>query len=197
MPEVEDNWGVADGSRRHGGWLCVPAQGAPGWRSSVLPVSLTSQIEWAGSPFMRFAQKSIPNPGAVTAVHDGIRKQALRTKSSHTGKRPDWGLIGTAIDFRLRLAFTTDELVPVSARRGHTALTRNHPEAAALLGELTAAIATTLAEAPHSRPTVSSCPNRSRTTCSASAWSPASLTSSTARTRMSSTRHRYWTEGGR
>ncbi|WP_276143708.1 hypothetical protein [Rhodococcus sp. T2V] len=84
----------------------------------------------------------------MTAVHDGIRKQALRTKSSHSGKRPDWGLIGTAIDFRLRLAFTTDDLVPVSARRGHTALTRNHPEAAALLGELTAAIAATLAEAP-------------------------------------------------
>ncbi|WP_156517563.1 hypothetical protein [Rhodococcus sp. LB1] len=111
-------------------------------------MSLTSQIEWAGSPFMRFAQRSIPNPGAVTAVHDGIRKHALRTKSSHTGKRPDWGLIGTAIDFRLRLAFTTDDLVPVSARRGHAALTRNHPEAAALLGELTAAIASLLAEAP-------------------------------------------------
>ncbi|WP_128970150.1 hypothetical protein [Rhodococcus opacus] len=111
-------------------------------------MSLTSQIEWAGSPFMRFAQKSIPNAAAVTAVHDGVRKQALRTKSSHTGKRPDWGLIGTSIDFRLRLSFTTADLVPVSARRGHAALTRDHPEALPLLGELTAAIADLLAEFP-------------------------------------------------
>lgn len=98
---------------------------------------------------MRFAQRAIPHSGAVAAVHDGVYRTAIKTKSSHSGKKPDWGLIGTAVDFRLRLAFTGDraDLIPRSARNGHALLTKNYPEAAPLLADLTAAIAAVLADA--------------------------------------------------
>ncbi|WP_280764228.1 hypothetical protein [Prescottella agglutinans] len=56
-------------------------------------------------------------------------------------------MIGTVIDFRLRLAFTTANLVPPTAQRGHAALTRRHPDAAPLLAGLTDAIGWTLAAA--------------------------------------------------
>ncbi|WP_068158056.1 hypothetical protein [Rhodococcus phenolicus] len=71
----------------------------------------------------------------------------MKTKSSHTGTRPDWGLIGTAIDFRLRLAFTSTNLVPPSAQQGYLALSSSHHDSAGLLAELTAATTAVLAEA--------------------------------------------------
>ncbi|BCF86705.1 hypothetical protein RQCS_62500 (plasmid) [Rhodococcus qingshengii] len=111
------------------------------------PVSLTTQINSPDSPFMRFAQRSIPNSSAVTTVHDGVHRAAVKTKSSHTGTRPDWGLIGTAIDFRLRLAFTTADLVPLSARRGYADLSRSYPESSSLLVDLATATAVVLADA--------------------------------------------------
>lgn len=115
----------------------------------IASVSLTSQIGSADSPFMRFAQRTIPHSGAVTAVHDGVYRTAIKTKSSHSGKNPDWGLIGTAVDFRLRLAFTGDRADPIprSARNGHALLTKKYPEAAPLLADLTAATAAVLDEA--------------------------------------------------
>ena len=89
---------------------------------------------------------AIPNSGAVTAVHDGVHRGAIKTQPSHTGHRPDWGLIGTAIDFRLRLAFTAKDVVPQSAQHGHAALLRHHPEAYELLSDLEAATSAILAE---------------------------------------------------
>ena len=96
---------------------------------------------------MQFAAREIPDPLGVTAVHDGVHRSAIKTTSSHTGKRPDWGLIGTAIDFRLRYAFTTGEMVPPSARYGAARLTANHPGASALVEELAAATAAVFRDA--------------------------------------------------
>ncbi|NKS78244.1 hypothetical protein GS539_21365 [Rhodococcus hoagii] len=48
--------------------------------------------------------------------------------TSGKSHRRGWArLIGTVIDFRLRLAFTTASLVPPTAQRGHAALTRRLP----------------------------------------------------------------------
>lgn len=90
---------------------------------------------------MRFAARSIPNSSAVTAVRDGVYRPAIKTAAGDAGVDAAWArLIGTVIDFRLRLAFTTTNLVPPTAQRGHAALTRRHPDAAPLLNGLTEAI---------------------------------------------------------
>ncbi|WP_458682722.1 hypothetical protein [Prescottella equi] len=90
---------------------------------------------------MRFAARSIPNSSAVTAVRDGDYRPAIKAGAGDAGVNAAWaGLIGTVIDFRLRLAFATANLVPPTAQRGHAALTRSHPDAAPLLTGLTDAI---------------------------------------------------------
>ncbi|MBM9838644.1 hypothetical protein JO861_19025 [Rhodococcus hoagii] len=99
---------------------------------------------------MRFAARSIPNSSAVTAVRDGAYRPAIKAGAGDPGIDAAWArLIGTVIDFRLRLAFTTANLVPPTAQRGHAALTRRHPDAAPLLAGLTDAIGVALgAEGP-------------------------------------------------
>lgn len=97
---------------------------------------------------MRFAARSIPNSGAVTGVRDGEYRAAIKGDIGGAGVDAAWArLIGTVIDFRLRLAFTTTNLVPPSAQRGHAALARRHPDAAPLLAGLTDAIGVVLADA--------------------------------------------------
>lgn len=97
---------------------------------------------------MRFAARSIPNSSAVTAVRDGDYRTAIKAGAGDAGVNAAWaGLIGTVIDFRLRLAFTTANLVPPTAQRGHAALTRRHPDAAPLLTGLTDAIGVALGAA--------------------------------------------------
>ncbi|GBF17354.1 hypothetical protein Br6_04760 [Rhodococcus sp. Br-6] len=90
---------------------------------------------------MRFAARSIPNSSAVTAVRDGVYRPAIKAATGDPNVDAAWArLIGTVIDFRLRLAFTTANPVPPTAQRGHAALTRRHPDAAPLLAGLTDAI---------------------------------------------------------
>ncbi len=97
---------------------------------------------------MRLAARSIPNSSAVTAVRDGDYRPAIKAGAGDAGVNASWArLIGTVIDFRLRLAFTTANLVPPTAQRGHAALTRRHPDAAPLLTGLTDAIGVALGAA--------------------------------------------------
>lgn len=104
-------------------------------------MSLTSQIDSPRSLFMRFSARSIPNSSAVTAVRDGAYRSAIKRDVGEAGVDTAWArLIGAVIDFRLRRAFTTANLVPPTAQRGHAALTRRHPDAAPLLAGLTGAI---------------------------------------------------------
>lgn len=73
-------------------------------------------------------------------MRDGAYRSAIKRDVGEVGIDAAWArLIGTVIDFRLRLAFTTASLVPPTAQRGH-ALARRHPDAAPLLAGLTGAI---------------------------------------------------------
>lgn len=99
---------------------------------------------------MRFALSAIPNSAAVTAVKDGSHRGRIATANSHDGRRPDWGLIGTSIDYRLRLTFSSICPVPGPARAGHALLlsAARRGGAETLLADLTAAI-TASAEIPN------------------------------------------------
>ncbi|WP_137873778.1 hypothetical protein [Rhodococcus sp. Q] len=113
-------------------------------------MSLTSQIKSPTSPFMRFAAVELPNSAAVTALKDGIHRRKIAAAASHDGKRPDWPLIGTSIDFRLRLAFSHTAPVPECAQRGYRGLARMARPGGCetLLSDLAAAITKLLAQGP-------------------------------------------------
>ncbi|MCD5422473.1 hypothetical protein LRS71_23450 [Rhodococcus pyridinivorans] len=75
-------------------------------------------------------------------------RPAIKTGTGAAGIDKSWAqLIGTAIDFRLRLAFTTANLVPLTAQGGYGALARRHLDAAHLLTGLTEATKAVLAAA--------------------------------------------------
>jgi hypothetical protein len=113
-------------------------------------MSLSTHLRSSDSLFMRFAAAELPNAAAVTALKDGAHRGPLPTARSHEGKRPAWPLIGTSIDFRLRLAFSHADPVPDCAQRGYAVLKRaGRPGGCdTLLADLTAAITDVLAEGP-------------------------------------------------
>ncbi|MFI6432844.1 hypothetical protein [Rhodococcus oryzae] len=86
----------------------------------------------------------------MTALKDGAHRGPLTTARSHEGRRPAWSLIGTSIDFRLRLAFSHADPVPECARRGYAVLKRAARPGGSdtFLADLTAAITDVLAEGP-------------------------------------------------
>lgn len=101
-------------------------------------MSLTSHIANPNSAFMRFAKSEIPNSKSITKDRRGGHYGTIGVTSNEAKDgQHDWALIGTAIDFRLRLAFSEIEPMPASARRGYRWLSRqNLAGSTSLLHEL-------------------------------------------------------------
>jgi hypothetical protein len=71
-------------------------------------VSLTSELENPGSRFSVFMDQELPGIGSFVAqIAPGLPATLARTERGHN-QANSWQRIGTAIDYRLRLAFAAD-----------------------------------------------------------------------------------------
>ena len=71
-------------------------------------MSLTSELENPGSRFSVFMDQELPGIGSFVAqIAPGLPATLARTERGHN-QANSWQMIGTAIDYRLRLAFAAD-----------------------------------------------------------------------------------------
>lgn len=83
---------------------------AVGARTKLTRVSLTSELEDPGSRFSAFMDQEFPGIGSFVAqIAPGLPSTLAHFERGHN-QANSWQMIGTAIDYRLRLAFAADAI---------------------------------------------------------------------------------------
>jgi len=95
-------------------------------RAKLTGVSLTSELENPESRFSVFMDQELPGIGSFVAqIAPGLPAILARTERGHN-QANSWQMIGTAIDYRLRLAFAADAVARSSAFAAGMMCARTH-----------------------------------------------------------------------
>lgn len=95
-------------------------------RAKLTGVSLTSELENPGSSLSVFIDQELPGIGSFVAqIAPGLPATLARTERGHN-QANSWQMIGTAIDYRLRLAFAADAVARSPAFAAGMMCARTH-----------------------------------------------------------------------